>query len=66
MELNVLKPCISMNALSGNHGYQTIRIIGYHGKHPLHILIDYESTHNFVDIEIADKLRLRRESISTN
>ena len=66
MELNALEPCISVNALSGNHGYQTIRIIGYHGKNPLHILIDSGSTHNFVDIGIANKLRLRQESISSN
>ena len=65
VELNTLEPCISVNVLSGNHEYQTMRIIGYHGKSSLHILIDSRSTHNFVDIGIADKLELRREPIST-
>lgn len=63
VELNALEPCISVNALSGHHGYQTMRIIGFYGKTPLHILIDTGSTHNFVDIPIAEKIGLRKETI---
>ncbi|GJZ45547.1 retrotransposon-related protein [Tanacetum coccineum] len=36
--------------------YQTMRVRGYVGKHPLHILIDCGSTHNFLDVSAAKKL----------
>ncbi|GKA82534.1 reverse transcriptase [Tanacetum coccineum] len=49
-------PQISLHALSGVNTYQTMRIRGYVGKQPLHILIDYGSTHNFLDVSIAKKL----------
>ena len=65
VELNALEPCISVNTLSGHHGYQIIRIIGFHGKTPLHILIDTGSIHNFVNIAIAKKIGLKKETIST-
>ena len=45
-----VQPQISMLALSGAQGFQTMRITGLYGKTPLHILIDSGSTHNFLDI----------------
>ena len=65
VELNAREPCIFVNALSGHHGCQTMWIIGFYGKTPLHILIDIGSTHNFIDIVIAEKIGLRKETIST-
>jgi len=49
-------PHISINALSGIQGYQTMRVTGKHGKTPLHILLDSGSTHNFLDLSAARKL----------
>ncbi|GJS62061.1 reverse transcriptase [Tanacetum coccineum] len=36
--------------------FKTMRVKGTVGKHILHILVDYGSTHNFVDIAVAKKL----------
>nr|GEV44992.1 hypothetical protein [Tanacetum cinerariifolium] len=47
---------ISLNAINGTNTYQAIRAYGHVGKHKLHILIDYGSTHNFLDLNIAKKL----------
>ncbi|KAH0670728.1 hypothetical protein KY289_025221 [Solanum tuberosum] len=47
---------ISLQAFTGLTGYQTIRVIGYHEKEPLQVLIDTGSTHNFIDQEVAKKL----------
>ena len=44
------EPCISVNALSGIQGYQTMRVVGFVGRKPIHILIDSGSTHNFLDL----------------
>ena len=49
-------PHISINALSGLQGYQTMRVTEMHGKVPLHILLDSGSTHNFLDLSAANKL----------
>jgi len=49
-------PQISINALSGVQGFQTMRVTGLYGKTPLHILLDSGSTHNFLDISMARRL----------
>ncbi|KAK9671838.1 hypothetical protein RND81_12G058100 [Saponaria officinalis] len=46
-------PCISVNALSGSQGFQTMRVLGSYGRKPLHILVDSGSTHNFLDLSLA-------------
>ncbi|GJY77978.1 reverse transcriptase [Tanacetum coccineum] len=45
-----------LHALSGVSTFQTMRVRGYVGKRPLHILIDCESTHNFLDTSAAKRL----------
>lgn len=45
--------CISLHALTGEQTFQTIRIIGFSKHKRLHILIDFGSTHTFLDIEYA-------------
>ncbi|GJW64906.1 reverse transcriptase [Tanacetum coccineum] len=49
-------PHISLHALSRVNAFQTMRVRGYIGKQPLHILIDCGSTHNFLDTTAAKKL----------
>ncbi|KAK9690943.1 hypothetical protein RND81_09G165300 [Saponaria officinalis] len=55
--------CISMNALSGSSGFQTMRVTGYVGKKAIHILIDFGSTHNFLDHKMAVKLGCKLDCI---
>ncbi|GJZ02073.1 reverse transcriptase [Tanacetum coccineum] len=52
-------PQISLNALNGSNTFQTMRITGKVGKHELHILVDYISTHNFLDVNVAKQDRIR-------
>lgn len=47
---------ISLQALNGTRGYHTLRITGYCHKKALNILIDIESTQNFVDCEVVAKM----------
>lgn len=47
---------ISLCALSGIQGAQTIHVIGYSNKSPLQIPLDGRSTHNFIDCESAKRL----------
>ncbi|XP_074283542.1 uncharacterized protein LOC141608089 [Silene latifolia] len=63
-EVNNVDPCISVNALAGNQAFQTMRVIGYVGKKPLHILVDSGSTHNFLDLSLAKKMGLDLEKIT--
>jgi len=48
---------ISINALIRVVDFRTMRVTSYHNKKPLHVLIDNGSTHNFLDINVAKKLR---------
>ena len=50
------EPHISMNALTGFNTYHTMKIVGTFMQHPLHILIDSGSTHNFLDLATAKKI----------
>lgn len=59
-----LEPCISVNALAGNHTYQTMRVRGLVNGKPLHILVDSGSTHNFLDEELASTLNIEVKKIS--
>ena len=43
--------------------YMTIKVTIYVKKRPLHILIDLESTHNFLNIDMAKKLGYKMEKI---
>nr|GEU69385.1 retrovirus-related Pol polyprotein from transposon 17.6 [Tanacetum cinerariifolium] len=55
-------PHIFLNALAGRNTFQTPRVIGYVGKHDIYILIDYGSTHNFLDSNTAKKLGCQLKS----
>ncbi|XP_021765492.1 uncharacterized protein LOC110730018 [Chenopodium quinoa] len=58
------EPRISMNALSGNQSFHTMRVVGMMNGKPLHIVIDSGSTHNFLDLTLATKLGCQVEKIS--
>lgn len=57
-------PVISANALSGSTTFNCMRVIGSYGKRKLVILIDPGSTHNFLDIKVANELGCRLEAFS--
>ncbi|XP_019257158.1 PREDICTED: uncharacterized protein LOC109235483 [Nicotiana attenuata] len=47
---------ISLQALNGTLGYQTLRLRGFTEQKPLEIFIDCGSTHNFIDEGTATRL----------
>ncbi|KAL5706540.1 hypothetical protein ACHQM5_024694 [Ranunculus cassubicifolius] len=47
---------ISLNALSGNYSFQTLKLQGQVKNHSITMLIDSGSTHNFLDIKTATSL----------
>ncbi|XP_074266111.1 uncharacterized protein LOC141588577 [Silene latifolia] len=53
------QPLISLNAISGNNSFQTMRVTGKVRSHSVHILVDSGSTHNFLDEAVARKLGCR-------
>ncbi|GKB15562.1 putative nucleotidyltransferase, ribonuclease H [Tanacetum coccineum] len=55
-EEELVRPQISLNAMTGVPSYQTMRVRGYVGKQLLHILVDSGSTHNFLDLSVARKM----------
>lgn len=52
---------ISLNAISGVTDYTTMRVRGLHGKKNMYILIDYSSTHNFIDKHNANMMGCKLE-----
>jgi len=62
-ELVETEPCISLQAISGVQGFQTMRVTGYVGKKSIPILVDSGSIHNFVDLRLAQKLGCKLEPI---
>ncbi|XP_056690258.1 uncharacterized protein [Spinacia oleracea] len=59
----VAKPILSLNALSGNQNFQTMRVKGMRNNKLFHVLVDSRSTHNFLDLELAKKMGCVIESI---
>ncbi|KAK4428392.1 hypothetical protein Salat_1138800 [Sesamum alatum] len=47
---------ISVNAMIGVHNFNTMRVTGCCKGKAINILIDTESTHNFVDYQVARRL----------
>ncbi|KAJ1396383.1 Retrotransposon gag domain [Sesbania bispinosa] len=54
---------ISVHGLSGVANFKTMRVTGHYQKHPVHILIDSGSTHNFLDIGFAQRYGCRIEDL---
>ena len=62
-EYQELQPQISVNALGGLQGYQSMRVTAYVGKKHIHMLIDSGSSHNFWDLGLAKKMGCKLDSI---
>uniref|UniRef100_A0A803N919 Retrotransposon gag domain-containing protein n=1 Tax=Chenopodium quinoa TaxID=63459 RepID=A0A803N919_CHEQI len=58
-----LDPCISLSALTGTHNYHTMRVKALVHNTILHTLIDLGSTHNFLDIQLAQELGCKMDTI---
>lgn len=56
VELEISEPRISVNALSGNQSFSTMRVKGVVQGIPLYVLIDSGNTHNFLYLETTKKL----------
>ena len=55
---------ISFHALWGTEGCQTIRLLGRIKKQALVMLIDSESTHNFMDQSVAKRLKCPTQMVA--
>jgi hypothetical protein len=52
-----LQPHISLNALTGESSFKTMRVVGIvANKYKIHILVDTGSTHNFLDVAMAKRI----------
>jgi len=49
---------ISLHALSGTRASETLRLRGYIATHPICVLVDGGSTHNFIQKQVAHALGL--------
>ncbi|XP_035543610.1 uncharacterized protein LOC118347690 [Juglans regia] len=49
---------ISLHAIAGAPSPKTMRLVGKIGKNPVTVLIDTGSTHSFIDMNVARKIRL--------
>jgi hypothetical protein len=63
LDPNTYNPHISLNALEGVTGLNTLRVIGKIEKQPIVILIDSGSTHNFISNHVADRLHCNLTNI---
>lgn len=55
--------CTSVNALVGNHTFKIMRVKRLVKSKVMRILIDFGSTHNFVNLQFAKKLGCSLEKI---
>lgn len=62
-EESALQPQVSVHALDDTSDYRTMRVKGDVKGKIVHVLIDFGSTHNFLDLEIAKKLGYKLRSI---
>ena len=60
-----MTPCISVIALNGEQGFQTIMVTRLYGKKPLHIMSNLGSTHNFIDVNFAKRLGCKLDAIGS-
>jgi hypothetical protein len=63
LDPNTYNPHISVNALEGVTGLNTLRVTGRVEKQPIVILIDSGSTHNFISNHVADRLHCNLTNI---
>ena len=63
MNVEALTPHLSLQAIQCTSGCQTIKVWGKIDRCPILILIDSSSTHNFLHVEVANKLGCPRTPI---
>ena len=63
LDHDTYNPHISLNALKGMIGLNTLRVIDRVEKQPFFILVDFGSTHNFISNQMTDMLRCKTTSI---
>ncbi|KAL1188159.1 hypothetical protein V5N11_003190 [Cardamine amara subsp. amara] len=51
-----MRPVVYVSAVSGVADYTTMKIRGIHNKKPVFLLVDSGSTHNFIDVKVAERL----------
>ncbi|GKV19872.1 hypothetical protein SLEP1_g30072 [Rubroshorea leprosula] len=56
-------PQLSLHALTGELAYQMLKVIRIVGKRSLMILIDFGTTHNFLDSKLAQELGCKLEDV---
>lgn len=56
MKVEVLTPHLSLQAIRGTTGCQTIKVWGKINRYPIFILIDSGSTHNFLNAGLVEKI----------
>nr|GEX88385.1 hypothetical protein [Tanacetum cinerariifolium] len=56
-------PLISLNALTGENSYRTMRVRAYVRKNMVNALVDCGSTHNFLDLNTVKKLGCKLRKI---
>ncbi|GJX87759.1 zinc finger, CCHC-type containing protein, partial [Tanacetum coccineum] len=54
--MDLQAPLILLNVLTRTTNFKTMRVTSTVGKHTIHILIDYGSTHSFLDKNMAKKI----------
>ena len=62
-QTDIKSPTISLHALVGIEGCQTMRVLGKIKRQSLVMLIDFGSTHNFIDQFVAKRLRCHTKTI---
>lgn len=53
----VITPHIYLNVLEGTARFHTLRVIGKVDKHSLFIMVDFESTYDFISTHMAKTLQ---------
>lgn len=65
MSINALEGNLSINALEGSQGSETIRALDHFQNKQLLILVDSGSNHSFLDAKVAKELKVPVVSVPT-
>lgn len=58
-----VEPKILVNALTRDHNFHTMRVVGMINGTRIHILVDSESTNNFLDFSFAKNFGCKIEKV---
>lgn len=57
------EPLVSLHVVTGKPTFQTLKAIGRAGKHQLLTLVESRSSHNFLDSDLAAKLKCQTQEV---